>query len=366
MTLLVLWACSEPFAVRDPSGEPVPGDSGASVGGEDTQDSGVASEPLELCVNEFMPENASSIQDDVLAWPDWIELHNPGNVAIDLDGWSITDDRLEPDKHMFEGGLVIPARGYEVLWADEWPSRGIDHLGFKLDVEGGEIALYAPDGRGSIVTYGPMSADFSVARVPDCCTGDACFAYDFRGSPGASNVEPVYADVPLLAAGSTWKYWDAGTSPGDGWASAGFDDSAWAIGAGPLGYGDTHQVTTIGYGGVDAAKHITTWFRTTVDAPAITLATLTIGLLRDDGAVVYLNGVEVVRDNLPEGEITAATLASGSVGSADETAYWEYELDPAAIQGGTNTIAVELHQAASTSSDLGFDLSLAGQVLVTE
>ncbi len=363
--LALLLACSERFEPEDTGeGEPVVDSATDDTGPVDTDPDTGSDLPLELCINEIMPDNEASAQDETLAYPDWIELHNPGDTTVDLAGWTITDYRLEPEKHTL-GDLSIEPGGFLVLWADELPDTGANHLGFKLSGDGGEVAVYAPDGRGSIVTYGPMAADFSIARVPDCCEGEGCLTYDFRGSPGESNVEPVYEDVTLLAAGSTWKYWDQGTNPGAGWQAAGFDDAAWPVGAAPLGYGDTHLVTTVGYGADPNAKYTTTWFRVTFDVPSVELASLTLSLLRDDGAVVYLNGAEVARDNLPEGELTDATLASASVGSADETAFFDFDLAVEALAPGTNTLAVELHQASGTSSDLGFDLALTGQIVVT-
>jgi hypothetical protein len=76
-------------------------------------------------------------------------------------------------------------------------------------------------------------------------------------------------------------------------------------------------------------------------------------------------GVEVARENLPEGDLTDATLALASIGSADETSYFDVVLDPAWVVEGTNTLAVEVHQSAPDSSDLGFDLAVTGQVEVT-
>ena len=221
-----------------------------------------------------------------------------------------------------------------------------------------------PEGVGSVVTYQKLAPDFSAARVPDCCEGDGCFSFDFRGSPGESNVDPVYETVELVPVGGTWSYWDQGTNPGTGWETATFDDSAWSSGPGPLGYGDSHQVTTVSYGGVDTAKYITTWFRTTFDAPPRALDTLTLSLLRDDGARIYLNGSEIVRDNLPEGDLTDDTLSTASVGGADETAYWSFTLDPTLVETGSNTLAVEIHQSAADSSDLGFDLALEAEIRV--
>jgi hypothetical protein len=170
--------------------------------------------------------------------------------------------------------------------------------------------------------------------------------------------------VPLLTAGSTWKYWDSGASPGAGWEQATFDDTAWASGAGPLGYGDTHIVTTVSYGADYYTKYVTTWFRGTFDVADTELASVTLGLLRDDGAVVYLNGVEVARDNLPDGALTDATFASAS--AASETGYGEFDIDVTALVAGTNTLAVEVHQATIDSSDLGFDVTVTGSRLVVK
>ena len=83
-------------------------------------------------------------------------------------------------------------------------------------------------------------------------------------------------------------------------------------------------------------------------------------LRRDDGAVVYLNGTEVFRTNMPGGTISHTTLAPVAVGGADESAWYSVAVSPARLVTGTNVIAVEVHQSSATSSDLSFDLELTG------
>ena len=368
-------ACSAPKEDTGPvardSGHADSGDSGRvdtgriDTGRIDTGDSGDSADTapppqLAFCINELMPDNETALVD---AWgdsPDWIELHNPTDSAIDLDGAIILDDR---SRHTIEG-LVLEPGAFLLLYADEAIDRGPDHLGFKLAAEGGSLSIFSRDGAGTIVNYGSMAADFSLARTTDCCSGDSCLGYDFRGTPGVTNEPVVYEDVTLLAAGSRWAYWDAGASAGADWSTSAFDDSAWARGAAPLGYGDGHIVTTVSYGTDAFNKHITTWFRTTFAGPASLPDALSLSLLRDDGAVVYLNGTEVARSNLPSGALTDSTLASSSVGPPDETTYWSFSVDPALLRTDWNTLAVELHQASLDSSDLGFDLSLVGKVIV--
>src|SRR5205085_2207644 len=72
-----------------------------------------------------------------------------------------------------------------------------------------------------------------------------------------------------------------------------------------------------------------------------------------------LNGTEVFRTNMPTGTITAATLATNTVTGMDETNWIRAALSTNALVSGINVLAAEVHQAATNSSDLGFDLELS-------
>ena len=77
----------------------------------------------------------------------------------------------------------------------------------------------------------------------------------------------------------------------------------------------------------------------------------------DDGVVVYLNGTEIGRADLPSGTISSTTLASGhEAGNQYQTFDWTSARS--LLVSGSNTIAVEVHQASASSSDLVFDLAL--------
>lgn len=171
-------------------------------------------------------------------------------------------------------------------------------------------------------------------------------------------------EVTWIPAGSTWRYLDTGVDLAAAWRASGYDDSAWKTGKGVFGYGDPNQATTVGFGANSSAKHITTYFRLkfNVADPASVIALLG-KVLRDDGIVVWLNGIQVAKDNLPEGDVSSTTLASSAIGGADESTYFDYRLDPAALRAGENTLAVEVHQNSASSSDLSFDLSLLATVL---
>ena len=173
-------------------------------------------------------------------------------------------------------------------------------------------------------------------------------------------------DSTLLPLGSVWRYLDTGADQGTAWRAPGFADGAWKSGAAQLGYGDGDETTVVGFGPNSASKFITTYFRTRFNVAGLaSIQSLTLGIVRDDGPVVYLNGVEVYRNNLPESEITFGSRANSAIGGADESALNESLIDLGALREGENVLAVEMHQNDGGSSDLSFDLRLTAKRLPT-
>lgn len=178
----------------------------------------------------------------------------------------------------------------------------------------------------------------------------------------------------LFARGSKWRYLDTGVDPGASWKNVGFDDSGWVQenaannNGAEYGYGDTNdgrpETTTVGFGPDANNKYITTYFRTYFDVPnANAVTALTARLLRDDGAAVYLNGVELFRDNLAAGA-THTTVANNFVNGGDEgTFFGFFSLPLGSLVSGQNVLAVEVHQNTPDSSDISFDLELEATVI---
>ena len=111
-------------------------------------------------------------------------------------------------------------------------------------------------------------------------------------------------------------------------------------------------------------KFITTYFRRSfVLTNASRFTNLVARILRDDGAVVYLNGTEVFRSNMPEGPVANTTLAASTVntGPDEGITFFPSNVPPALLVNGTNLIAVEVHQILANSSDISFDLELTGE-----
>jgi uncharacterized protein len=186
----------------------------------------------------------------------------------------------------------------------------------------------------------------------------------FRTSPGGPGgpfvpQPPAGTPVPLVPYESTWRILDDGSNITPAFAAIGFDDSLWktqTIESGKvLGYGDSDsQAPNLSFGPNASSKFVTTYFRQTfvvTDAPS--LNTLTITLVRDDGAIVYLNGVEVWRSNLGEGTDYLSFAADANPERTEHEKVIENIL-----VNGENTLAVELHQGSASSSDLAFKMKL--------
>lgn len=176
----------------------------------------------------------------------------------------------------------------------------------------------------------------------------------------------VFTPTPttVISKGSVWKYLDTGVAPAANWITNNFNDSAWSSGPAQLGYSpdEKDEATTVSFGPDANAKYITTWFRRSFPLSNVSrFVSLNVSVLRDDGAVVYLNGIEIFRSNMPLGAILPSTLASSAVGGGDETSvFYSTNVPVALLREGTNLVAVELHQSSGSSTDISFDLELTG------
>lgn len=175
------------------------------------------------------------------------------------------------------------------------------------------------------------------------------------------------ADVPpqepvvevFLNAQTLWRYWDADSRP-EGWQAFAFDDATWKQGLTQLGYGDGDEATVINSGPTLSSRPISSYYRATFSVDRIpTLCKLE--LLADDGAVVYLNGVQVLRDNMPSGTITHSTLASSTRSGGPENALRPFSINPERLRVGQNVLSVEIHQDSASTVDSSFDAELTGE-----
>ncbi|MDP8207745.1 MAG: CotH kinase family protein [Candidatus Electryonea clarkiae] len=288
-----------------------------------------------VIINEFLASNTTVNPDmvDFDDYSDWIELYNPHEDTVDLNGYFLTDNLNDPLKWAFPTGTILLPGEYLLIWADgynefpgnvrqraAWPWRQFTvsklHTNFKISALGEELGI------------------FSTSESQDSV---------------------------LIGEGSTWKYLDTGGSPVVDWTNNEYDDSHWLSGAAQLGYGDGDEVTEIQYGPDQEDKFTTTYFRKSFQLTDNNqFDVLKIRLLRDDGAVLYLNGSELFRSNMPEGVIDYRTFAVETINGSEENEFHEWSISSDSLVNGTNIIAVEVHQDSRNSADLSFDLELTG------
>lgn len=161
---------------------PVTIDSGPEdVGG--VEDSDPPYKGARLVVNEFMASNGGSLELEDETSPDWIELYNSGDIAVDLQGWFLSDSSENPDDYVFSDSQVLEPGDFALFYADA--VEGVGHLPFNLSSEGEEIVLSRPDEVvHDWIAFEPQVEDISAARSPD---GGSEWVFVPEGTPGASN-----------------------------------------------------------------------------------------------------------------------------------------------------------------------------------
>lgn len=306
---------------------------------------------------------------------EYLEIHNPSTTeSVDLSSWSVSG----LGGFTARQGTVLPAGDYLVWVKDDAnfvSTFGGNHLMAQvypgsLDNAGEELTLLnASGGVVDTVSYSPQPPWPTAAAgtgpslelvdpASDNADPASWAASQQTGTPAARNSVTAGPPVPstVLPLGATgWRYLATGPDQGTSWRATSFNDSGWATGRASLGF--RNPVTTT----IPATTgRITYYFRTTFAVPTgQPIQGATLRLVADDAAIVYVNGVEVVRHNLPTGTVGFTTKALTAVSGAAETTPVDFTIPASALTEGTNTIAVEVHQASAGSvADLTMDSSV--------
>lgn len=154
---------------------------GGACGSNETSTSPAA----HLVINEIMPANKTTCADPLGVYSDWVELYNPGDQALDLAGYSVSDNPAEPRKAILAEGLSVAPKAVLLLWADDVLTGGPTHLPFKLAKDGEQIALFDPSSRKlDEFAWTATQADVSYGRAPD---GTGAFVTCVKPTCGALN-----------------------------------------------------------------------------------------------------------------------------------------------------------------------------------
>lgn len=199
-------------------------------------------------------------------------------------------------------------------------------------------------------------------KVPALAAG----RYSVRAADGAGNYSASTAVVippkavtttQLVQTGEDWKYRFSTQAPDPAWASVAFNDSTWATGKAPLGWGSSTIATQLVFEGTTRplSSHHRKSF--TVEDPT-KVAEVRITTRADDGLVLYLNGTEVRRVNMPSGTITNNTYATSAPRTTFATANpVQITLPGSALAAGVNVLSAEVHSNYRSTPDHSFELS---------
>jgi len=293
---------------------------------------------------------------------EWVELQNQMCVDVDLTGW-----RLDQAVHFtFPAGTVIPGGGFLVVASSpstlvaQGVTNALGPFTGRLGNGGDTVQLRNNNDRVmDEVTYG-TDGDWSVApdgagpalarRAANVSGADPAnwrASAQIGGTPGAENfpvIPPLLVTDTLVAMDGLWTFNNGGADLGTAWRDPGFDDASWSSGAALF----SHTAAPL-----PAPKNTplspvqpTSYFRARFVFNGDTnQAQLALRSVLDDGAVIYLNGTEVSRVNMPDGPVGFSTLASAVVGDAVlGDLVW---LPSDSLRPGTNVLAVEVHQASA-------------------
>jgi hypothetical protein len=313
-------------------------------------------DPEMVLINEWLASP------DFLFNDDHIELYNADTMPVNLAGLHLTDDpTAAPNKHAISPLSFVPAGGWTLFVADDEQQAGPEHLNFNLQRELGLIGLFSSAGEPiDIVIYGPQAADVSSGR-----NGDADPLYTRYSPPNLGSTNPITGAIvtDLIGFADSWRYEQSGVDLGTAWRARNYAaESSWPTGAGLLAFEPDPLPEPVGTPLTLTTDNSTYYFRKHFNFTGSVAAidALRIQTIMDDGAVIYLNGTEVLRLRMDASDPPYLSFANGSVGNA--TYEGPFILTPdvfgSLLTSGDNVLAVEVHQSNAGSGDVVWGMTL--------
>jgi Lamin Tail Domain/Immunoglobulin domain/Immunoglobulin I-set domain len=294
-----------------------------------------ATSPPALFLNEWLMNAGSNLEG-------FVEIYNAGATDVDLSGFYLTDDLNLRTRYRIPSGTTISPGGFLAFDSAQ--------TGFSPSANGNALGLSSGAGAWiDAVIFELQTAGISQGRCPD---GAAVIHAISLPTPGAANLS---GDPGLVEMTNQWQYRADGLDLGTVWKELNYDDANWAAGSALFSYGNPSLPapihTQLPFG--PTTYYFRAWF---TNACPFATNTLFLSTVVDDGAVFYLNGVEVLRLGMPSGSISYGTPANRTVNSAALEGPFNIAAWPLTI--GWNLLAVEVHQAQSNSNTVAFGLTL--------
>jgi hypothetical protein len=312
-------------------------------------------------INEWLADGQVRFSDD------FIELYNPDNLPVKLDGLHLTDNVYsEPTKYTMPPLSFVGANDYIALWSKAGVNA--NNLNFRLRSEFDRIMLLDQDMTLiDGVMYSDQTTDYSQGRTPDGADPLSFFKIPTPGTANPKGATITYTTSTLIPENAAKKVLVPTAAVAEAWkGGAAFNDGAWNSGAiisgkaGGVGYennpGDAVNYTDLITYDIKSVRTGTVYIRVpfTLTADQIaSISSMNLKMRRDDGFIAYINGVTAAQtDNVPATPAWNSYTTTG--GPADSTARQlaDYSITNASVLSslkvGQNILAV--HGMDTTNS----------------
>ncbi len=281
------------------------------------------------------PERVSTIVNAVAANAARGGYINPSNTANDIINKASASRQTQMISHLRDY-LKLPA-GRSVAISSNLEDA-------KLVLNDMEI----PTGRFNGTLFGDITVK---AQTP---AGYKFLGWSNSSSTGASS------STTLLPASQQWNYYDKGSLDNTEWYGKNYDAASWSKGMAPLGYGKSDNKTNN-----LAANKTCYYFRTEMDINnAVAYNNFKLNYSVDDGFIIYVNGSEAGRYNMPSGNVSFSTVSTTYANGNPDNG--SMSLDQKLFREGKNTIAVEVHNNQASSSDIVWQGSITASYINPE
>ncbi len=294
----------------------------------------------ELILTEFMAANRGAVTALDGTTPDWIEIYNAGSTAIDLEGYTLTNDPSDLTQWRFPERVLAP-REYLVVFASGEDRRepGAEwHADFKLPREAGYVALVHPDGKTVITEY----------HYPEQIE-DVSYGLAQQGDTETLTLLEERVPCRFIVPDNTIASWQ----------QQAFNDAAWQQATTGVGYERSSGYDSLIGSGADVENAMydqstSVYVRVPFQVPSLeNLVGLTLRMKYDDGFIAYLNGTRVASALAPANPSWNAS-ATGQHDDGDAVIFQNFSLNEhlGRLQLGRNVLAIQGLNANNTSSDL--------------
>ena len=292
-------------------------------------------------INEFLALNKSTIYDEDGQSSDWIEIFNPNQSTVNLEGYYLTNDSNDLEKWRFPNVSIVEGEYLIVFASGKDRDNGELHTNFKISKLGGYLGLVDPDGKTVVSEFAEFPVQFEN------------FSYGIKSKATSFS-------RTLVKEGDACKVLVPTSSIGTAWRSINYNDQAWSDATTGIGYErSSGYENLIGAGGDIEGEtydiNSTSYIRIPFSIDSLEgLSSLTFRMKYDDGFIAYINGVEIASGNKPS---SPAWNSDASTDHPDSQAisFVDTDLSTQALgllKTGNNLLAIHSMNGDTRSSDL--------------